>query len=213
MTSKYNYPKGNEELLTMIQTNSFNPQRAKQIITEIPDLDQPILDFNNSPTNYLIEASKYNNNIEAVKFLLENGADPNYCNDDLFYIALNDLHFLWEEIEEQSDQRLEITKLFFEFGGDPNLIVDGETLYDHVCWELFNDSITPHQWEYLSKFFLILIAYGGGGGICNYPKPQLTEPIDKTQIDRYTFRLFECADKYHLEGHIFNPDGIDIGKV
>ena len=155
------------------------------------------------------------NNVDAVRFLLENGADPNLDIPELLFssCALTDLHFLWEEMEDDRAKRLEIAKLFFEFGGDPNLWYEHETLYDHVLWEVFNDDYAPHDWEYVCSFFKILIAYGGGGGKSSCPKPKLLEPIDKNRIDEYELMLFLCNDRYHSEGHLFNPDGDDIGIV
>jgi hypothetical protein len=210
---KETYEKGNAELLHMFKSKCFDRNTASRLLAEIPDLNQPILDLNGYSSTYLYEAQTFNN-VEAVRLLLENGADPNLDIPELISdCALTDLHFLWEEISKEASQRLEIAKLFFEFGGDPNLWYDGETLYDHVLWEVFNDSITPHSWEYIERFFIILIAYGGGGGNSRYPKPSLSEPIDKTRINEYDLLLVTCEDGYHLEGHIFNPDGIDIGTV
>ena len=37
--------------------------------------------------------------------------------------------------------------------------------------------------------------------------------IDKTWLDHYDIKLFPCEDGHHLEGNIFNPDGVDIGIV
>ena len=207
------YEKGNVELLSMFKSKSFDREKAALIIADIADINQPILDLNGYSTTYLFEAQTHNN-IDAVRFLLENGADPNLDDYDLLNgCALTDLHFLWWEMEEEADQRLETAKLFFEFGGDPNLWYDGETLYDHVLWEVFNDSHSPHNWDYIKKFFIILIAYGGGGGRSYIPKPSLREPIDKERINEYDLKLFTCEDGYHLEGHIFNSDGVDIGTV
>ena len=211
--SNEKYLPGNTELLTMFESKTFDREKAARILAEIPDLNQPILDSGSYSTTYLYEAETYNN-VEAVHFLLENGADPNYCNLDILNsCALDDLHFLWEEMQEEAAQRLKIAKMFFEFGGDPNLLYDGETLYDHVLWEVFNDSYTPHDWEYIRSFFKILVAYGGGGGKSYNSRPKLSEPIDKSRIDEYEFALFQCEDGYHLEGHMINPDGVDIGIV
>ena len=116
-------------------------------------------------------------------------------------------------MEDEADQRLKMAKMFFEFGGDPNLWYEGESLYDHVLWEVFNDSYSVHEWEYSKRFFILLLAYGGGERRSDYPKPSLREPIDKERIDMYDLKLITCEDGYHLEGHIFNPDGIDIGTV
>lgn len=206
------YMPGNTTLLKMFREPKFDKEAASRIIANIPDLNAPILDLDGYSSTYLFEAQS-SNNVDAVRFLLENGADPNLDIPELFSCcALVDLHFLWDEMQEQRSQRLEIAKLFFDFGGDPNLWYDGETLYDHVLWEVFNDEYTPHKWEYICSFFKILIAYGGGGGR-SYPKPKLTEPIDKNRIDEYDFKLLLCDDGYHCEGHLFNPDGVDIGRV
>ena len=206
-----NYEKGNAELLLMFKSKTFDRAIASSIIAGIPDINQPILDLYGYSTTYLFEAETYNN-VEAVRFLLENGANPNIDVPDLLNnCPLTDLHFLWEEMGDEVEQRLEIAKLFFEFGADPNLLYDVETLYDHVEWEVFYQDV-PHDIKYLKRFFLILLAYGGGQtSLSNGPR--LTEKIDKTQIDQYDFKLLECEDGYHLEGHIFNPDGVDIGTV
>ena len=72
------YEKGNAELLTMFKSKTFEPQNAIRIVAEVSDLNQPILDLDGYSTTYLYEAQAYNN-VEAVRFLLENGADPNLC--------------------------------------------------------------------------------------------------------------------------------------
>ena len=207
------YIKGNIDLLTMIESKAFDQAKALHIIEDISDLNQPILNLDGYSTTYLFEAQE-SNNVEAVRFLLEHGADPNLDIPELLNdCPLYDLHFLWQEMEDYVQQRLEIAKLFFEFGADPNLPYDGETLYDHVLWEVFNDSITPHDWEYIKRFFILLIAYGGGGQQKYSQKPHILEPIDKDRISEYDFMLILCHDRYHLEGHLINPDGIDIGTV
>lgn len=211
-TVRKEYVQGNMELLTMIRSKSFDRATAERVMSQITDLNDPVLDLDGYETTYLFEAESYNN-IEAVRFLLENGADPNLDIPDLINsCALVDLHFLWEEMGEEADIRLKIAKLFFDFGADPNLWYDGETLYDHVLWEIFTGDI-PHDWEYLKRFFLLLVAYGGGEGKSNNYKPMLTEPIDKERIWEYDFKMVQCEDGYHLEGHIINPDGRDIGIV
>lgn len=206
------YVKGNPELLAMFKSKVFDYAAAQEIIADIPDLNKPILDLNGYSTTYLYEAEE-NNNIEAVRFLLENGADPNLDIPGLINgCPLHDLHFLWEEMEEEQ-QRLEIVRLFFEFGANPDIQYEIETLYDHVLWEVFNDSVSPHDWNYIKKFFICLAAYGGGKKPSRYGIPNLTEPIDKNRIYEYDFRLVPCKGGCDSEGHIIAPDGTDIGTV
>ena len=207
------YCEGNRELLTMFKSKGFDRAAAREIIADIPDLNKPILSLDGYSTTYLYEAEE-SNNVEAVRFLLENGAEPNLSIPALAAdCALHDLHFLWWDMEGEEQQRLEIVRLFFEFGADPDIPYEEEPLYDHVMWEVFNHSDIPHDWEYLKRFFIFLIAYGGGKEPSCYGPPKLTEPIDKNRIYEYDFRLVLCEDGYHLEGHVIAPDGRDIGTV
>ena len=207
------YSKGNPELLTMFKNKVFDYAVAREIIADIPDINEPILGLDGYPTTYLYEASE-SNNIEAVRFLFENGANANLDISDLINSCpLIDLHFLWEEMQDEEQQRFEIVGLFFEFGANPDILYEHETLYDHVLWEVFNDDYTPHDWKYIKKFFIFLVAYGGGKEPSRYGLPNLTEPIDKNRIYEYDFKLVPCEDGYHLEGHIIAPDGRDIGTV
>lgn len=212
-TEKKTYEPGNILLLTMLESGTFDREAAEGILEAVSDLDRPILEPDGNPSTYLFIAQRHNN-IEAVRFLLAHGADPNLLLPELFdECALFDLHFTWDTAAEDLPKRLEIAKLFFEYGADPNLLCDcPETLYDYVLWEVFNDD-TPHDWEYICSFFKILIAYGGGGGESHYGKPKLTQAIDKSRIDEYELKLYLCEDGYHLEGHLFDPDGVDIGTV
>ena len=128
-TSHPAYPQGDIELLQMFKSKQFDKTTALRALERIPDLNQPILDLNGYSSTYLFEAETYNN-VEAVRFLLEQGADPNFCDMDyLGCCPLYDLHFLWEEMGDEISQRLDIARLFFVFGGNPNLRYDVETLY------------------------------------------------------------------------------------
>ena len=208
---KKQYPHGDRGLLEMFKSKTFDRKEASEILERISDINQPILDADGYSSTYLFEAETCNN-VEAVRFLLENGADPNYCNRDLLNsCALYDLHFLWEEMADEAAQRLEIAKLFFTFGADPNLWVDGEILYDHVAWEVSYGDI-PHDRDYLCDLLKLLVAYGGGGGNSNYPKPEFTETIDIDRIDDYKIKLF-TYDRYHFDAHMIDPDGKDIGEI
>ena len=164
-------------------------------------------------TTYLFEAETYNN-VEAVRFLLENGANPNLDIPDIFSgCALHDLHFLWQEMVGEEEKRLEIAKLFYEFGGDPNLPYEMETLFGHVLYEVFDDSNEVHNWEYLKKFFVISLAYGGYKNT-NLKEPiHLLEPIDIACVDEYDFKLVKCKDRCNIEGHLLNPDGMVIAVI
>lgn len=206
------YMKGNEEFLTLLKERPFNKERGEQLIKEIGDINQPVLDLDGYSTTYLFEAQNYNNK-EAVKLLLEKGADPNFYDPDLnCESALDDLCFLWPEMAEDEAERYEIAKLFFEYGADPDLVVGESTVYDKGLWKIFNGSFEEHEVEYLISFLKILIAYGGGEGKSQYPKPQFIQEIDKERLDEYDLDFLLHEDGFHMEGRIVDPEGNHIGR-
>lgn len=104
--------------------------------------------------------------------------------------------------------RIEIAKLFLINGANPNLECDRECLYDYVTFKVFNEMGDP-DWDYLLRFYKLLIAYGGGG--YGYLHPVLTEPINKALTDAYDIRFEQCENGYHVQGHVITPDGKEIG--
>ncbi len=154
-------------------------------------------------------SAQLDNDYPAIKALLESGADPNGSID-------GDCPF-WElqyapDDPQSEDTRIEIAKLFLIHGANPNLDpeCDGETLYDYVMYKIFNEMSYP-DWDYLLRFYKLLIAYGGGG--YGYPRPALTEPVDKTLTDAYDILFEQCEDGYHIQGHVIAPDGKEIGTL
>jgi len=166
-------------------------------------------------TKHLFEAEK-SNNIEAVRYLLENGADPNLNIPELTNdCPLYDLHFLWQEMLNEAHQRLAITKLFFDYGTDPDLLYDGDTLYEHLFEDLFRVPlwVTSHDPEYTKQFFLLLLAYGGGSKPILYAPPFLVEPIDRNRVFSYELKITKTEDGNQERGHIIAPNGKIIGYV
>ena len=204
------YPTGNPELLQLLRKVPFPKHRAKHLLQSIPDLNEPIMDLNGCSTTYLYEAQSYNN-LEAVRLLLDGGADPNYENLDLVNdCALWDLQYIWND-EDGAQIRYEIAKLFFEHGANPNLISENECLYDWVVDAVFNE-MGEYGWDCRRDFLKLLVIYGGGGCGC-YAKPEISVPIDKTRIDEYTLQFSRNSDGYHIDGWLVDPDGNRIAKV
>lgn len=201
------YLPGNPELLTMFRDKTFDRVRAGQLIQTIVDIDRPILGRHGYSTTYLYEAQDCSN-LEAVRFLLDCGADPNFCNPDLICdCAFWDLQY---PTEEDAYKRLEIAKLFLDHGADPNLVLEGEPLISFVGYSVYNEA-GMSGWAYFREFYKLLVLYGGGGGRGAYKRPEFSEPIDKTRAHEYRLRLYLCEDGYHVEGRMFNPEGKEIG--
>ena len=149
-----------------------------------------------------------NNDYYAVKALLENGADPNTIDSDE-NCPFWDLQYPPDDLQD-AGTRLGIAKLFLEHGADPNLKCDLESLYDSVMYDIFNDMSDP-DWDYLLEFYKLLVAYGGGGH--GYPRPVLSETIDKARVDDYKIVFEQCEDGYHIQGYIVDPEGKEIGTL
>ena len=208
------YPDGNLEFLAMIQKGEFNEQRAKVLLAET-DLNLPInnpLDGYSYSTTYLFEAVAANN-LPAVSFLLENGADPNLNNPELIRdCALWQLQYL--DDGQDWETRYEIAKLFFAHGANPNMIVDGETLYDYIRFKVYNDPpYDKNDWENLRQLYKLIVIYGGGGKALGRERPELKEEIDLNKIDEYTVRLYLCEDGYHIMGVLLDGDENEVGLL
>ncbi len=195
------------ELLNLVRAKPFDEVSVSRLLDEIGGIDEPIED-NRDLTTYLFAATE-ENNLRAVRFLLDHGSDPNMIIGEWEDCPFEDLQFPPDD-KADNQERLEIAKQFLEHGADPNLKTNGESVYDYVTYEAF-EHIGEYDRDYLLKFYLLLIAFGGGGK--EYPKPELTEKIDLDHIFEYDFKFFRCEDGYHLEGHVFTPDGRDIGRV
>lgn len=196
------------ELLKLMREKPFDEDVAARLLAEVGNIDEPIEGDYHYPTTYLSVATE-ENNIFAVKFLFEHGSNPN-----LVFGEDNDSP-LWDLVRPEDDkddiqERMAVAKLYFQYGADPNLMTDGETVYDYVTFNIF-EHMGDRDWDYLLGFYKILIAYGGGG--VEYPKPNLTEPIDKDRIDDYDIRFHLAEDGYHIIGYVITPDGRNIGRL
>ena len=205
------------EMIKLIITSPFDADQAAITLRGISDIDQTILDSKYRFETTLLGEAVRNNNLGAVQFLLEHGANPNYIGED-FDCPLSDLEFGFDEDTPEEDRtRYEIAKKFFEYGADPNLLLEGETIFDRVTYSIYNHGGGP-SWPYRVEFYKLLILYGGGGhiyenGAQGYGKPEFSEPIDLSRIDDYQVCFRKHKDGYHIEGHLLNPAGRDIGTL
>ncbi len=206
------YPTGNPEFLEMINSGSFNEQRAMEIMARI-DLNQPInipSGVSDTSTTYLYEAVAANN-LSAVAFLLDNGANPNLNDPELIgSCALWELQYI--DSNQDWKTRYEIGKLFFLHGANPNLRCDGETFYDYILFKVYND--TPNDendWRNLLQLYKLLVLYGGGGKALGRERPELKEDIDLRKIDEYEVQLHVCDDGYHIAGTLVDGEGNEVG--
>ena len=118
-----------------------------------------------------------------AELFLCHGADPNFIlNKEKKYYEENifwDLQYDDGEDDEANEQRLELAQLMLEYGADPRINVDNtEDLFSYVRDKIFENRAEP-SWEYLSRFFILLIAYGGG---TKTYKPPIFKEFDKRDM-------------------------------
>ena len=204
------YPEGNPDVLKMIESGGFNESLAEKLLSGV-DLNSPVCDLSGNSTTYLYE-DVVENNLPAVSYLLEHGADPNLYDPNLVNdCALWELQFLEEGQDWRT--RYEICKLFFGHRADPNIKCDGESLYDDVTFEVYNDLPSNAAWrETLLNLYKLLVIYGGGSKDGAYGKPDLPG-IDPSKADEYEIRFSRHEDGYHLQGFLVDGNGKTVGEL
>ncbi len=204
------YPTGNADFLGMLESGHFASGLADMLLLGV-DVNAPICDFNGYSTTYLYEAVCANN-LPAVKYLLEHGADPNLYNPELICdCMLWDLQFWYPEQDLKT--RYEISKLLFKYGANPNIKCDGLTLYDDVVYQIYNDPPDDDdEWENLRNLYKLLVLYGGGSETGEYRKPHL-KAVDPNKADEYDVILMKHEDGYHIIGKLIDGDGNVVGDL
>ena len=206
------YPLGNETLLNMISSNTFDEKLAEELLRGV-DLNEPfyVHDLGGYFTTYLYKAVEHNH-LRAVAFLLEHGADPNlYIPDLTDYCALWELQYI--DDDQDFKTRYEMSKLFFRHGADPNIECYGETLYDFVVYKVYNDSSeTENERENLLNLYKLLVVYGGGTDRGGYPKPKLLN-VDPGKVDEYHIELTMQEDGHYISGKLIDGAGSVLGEL
>ena len=195
------------KLEDMCYDQNFNRETAIDLIKRV-DINQ---EFESSakhggtyPTTLQSTAIK-NSNIEMLKLLLENGADPNQVfwdeESELWNLQYNS--YLSSEIDEI---RLQMAQLLLEYGANPNMKLgnEQETLFEWVWYEVCNESYGD-SWKYISRFFILLVVYGGKAK--NWT-PKILKDFDKSNMKKYRFWFLE--DKINDYCGIIVDDEEDI---
>lgn len=132
---------------------------------------------------------------DSVSFLLKSGADPN-CRDTDGCPVLWNLQYRGDS-PKADNIILKIAQLLLDSGADPNIEYENDSLFEYATEKVFNNF--DDDWEHLSHFFVLLIAYGGYSGYC---VPKIIKPIDTCNVEEYTLKLFYHDDMYHIYGKI-----------
>ena len=178
------------ELEKMCADINFDENVALKIIKQV-DVNEEFKTSDFGLRTTFLEESARNSNLKMAKLLLNNGADPN----KIFYddsCTLWNLQYNDGETDEENEQRLKIAQLLLEHGAGPCIIPEqnGETVFEWVLYEVFNDSL-DELWEYRSRFFILLVAYGGKTIYC---EPEIIKGFDKSDMSQYYFCLMPAKN-------------------
>ena len=207
-----------KRLFELCQNDDFDILDAETLISQI-DVNEIILDPIRSwerKTTFLLEASS-NSNYKMVKLLLEHGADPNMtCNDEnpLWDLQYNDYpDEAYEKNEKEArtsdETHLKIANILLEYGANPCMVLENEDLFSYVLYAVFNDD-PGCLLDYRSRFFILLVAYGGKNSCCI---PEIIKPFDKSNLLQYEFLHILADDGYHLTGEIVDANYEVVAKI
>lgn len=195
------------KLEKMCLQQEFDKDEATRIMKQL-DVNQEFIPLEHSWKTVLLEWASIWANVSMVELLLKNGANPN--------IVFNDESTLWNlqyndgETDEENENRLKIAQLLLEHGADPLIDPENtnECLYDYVMCSIFNDDF-DELWEYRSRFFILLVAYGAKTKYCN---PRVVGKFDKMNMQQYKFIMVpEGNDKY--SGVIRDAQGNNVAFI
>lgn len=172
----------------------FDIDEAKKL-AEKADLSKFYFRNSDIYPNLLLEIAIECNNVKMVKFLLENGADPNANNYDGEHI-FSEMIYLDYYDDEDIDRKLEMVKLMLDYGADP-CYDDGfeyENLFDSLSNRIFNSEYKLYgpEFEYLSSFLTLLIIYGAKS---YFHIPEIVEEFDKNDVFQYHFEYVKGSFK------------------
>lgn len=182
-----------KELAKMCFDLNFDKEKALELIKQV-DVNQEYLDAQYSWPKILIIEAVENFNVEMLRLLLENGADPNKVVDT--ECALWDLQYSCRD-EGKSEVNLLMAHLLLEYGADPVICPDpmDEDLFSWVWWEVCEKDDPLEEWIHRCRFFLLLVAYGGKK---DWIIPKILDNFDRTKARSYTFEFLpEKFENYY----------------
>lgn len=220
-----------QELYEMCGDESFDRERASELILSV-DINKTVRYFYKDNIKvflgdaqetkadtmifgdtFLVEAAE-SLNYSMCKLLLENGADPNYIDSDYYIESMMDT--LWFPVRDREDlnsdavnKQLRIARLMLEYGANPNPYdEDNECLMEWIVFDLFNED-TGYDMDYHRGLLVLMVAYGAS---CDYCKPEILKPFDKSNMDQYEFYFVEAGEGRY-SGIITDGDGETVARI
>lgn len=185
-----------KQLSEMCCDLNFNKEKAIELIRQV-DVNQIYNDPKYSFQTTLLNDAVENYNVEMVKLLLENGADPNKVFADTECV-LWDLHYMCGDNDEEGEKNLLMAHLLLEYGADPMIEPDPQdcNLLSEICFDISEKDSDIRTWEYQCRFLILLVAYGARTDLF---QPKLLENFDRKKARTYSLVfLKEKFENYYI---------------
>ncbi len=113
-----------------------------------------------------------------MQYLFSKGYDPNVLVDDGCDCAMDTIRF----ITYPDGLAPRLMRLFMEHGADPNLVVEGESVFEHIDFAISYDEYFSRSSVYC---WLVLMAYGGRLGEDKYLPLTMHNNLDVSIFKRF----------------------------
>ena len=135
----------------------------------------------------LVEDNTLCSNIyKIMQYLFSKGYDPNVIADEGCACAMDSIRFItWPE-----GLAPRLMRLFMENSADPNLVVEGESVFEHIDFAVYIDEYFSRSTVYC---WLVLMAYGGRIGEEKYLPLKMQHNLDVS-----IFKHFEDYAYYEI---------------
>ena len=204
-----------KSLFSLCADENFDKETALSLIKAV-DINKELVEDERYPgitTTFLSQAAMHIN-IEMVRLLLENGADPNFilCAGKPLHQGnpFWDMQYPVSYNASENETGLQIAQLMLDYGASPAIELEGEDLFSYVLYAVFNDDDYETLREYRSRFRILLVAYGGENDYCH---PEILKEFDKSNMSQYRFNFIPVGDGYHLTGEITDGNGEVVARV
>lgn len=115
---------------------------------------------------------------KIMQYLFSKGYDPNMLTDDGCDCAMDAIRF----ITYPDGLAPRLMRLFLEHGADPNLVVEGESVFEHIDFAVSFDEFFSRSTVYC---WLVLMAYGGRLGEDKHLPLKMYDNLDVSIFKRF----------------------------
>ena len=189
-----------KEIEEYIDEHALSPERITYIATMLVERfafeEQDFMfQYERKPMPHKLVSTNF---VELFNLFISKGLDPN--------LVISDREGSWYNIMDalfsvrNGEISLPILKKLLEIGGDPNLMLDDETLFDRVDFDIVFGAVEQEDREFYATwvmFWLMLLGYGGR--LSNGHNPI-------TMKDGYAYDVFKDYERFTFDFEVVNKE-------